>query len=98
MNANWFLKQLDTLPYLPCLDPERVYIPPIEVKDISGQTWDDIFCRVSRAESERDEKIRLERNRRVRMNIARILGYVGSYTSNYIYLGNIHWDGGNRNW
>ena len=94
MNANWFLRQLDTLPYLPCLDPERVYIPPIEVKDIPGQTWDDIFRRVSRAESERDEKIRLERNRRVRMNIARILGYVGSYTSNYIYLGNIHWDDG----
>ena len=28
------------------------------------------------------------------MNIAMILGYVGSYTNNHIYLGNIHWDDG----
>ena len=28
------------------------------------------------------------------MNIVRILGYVGNYDSNYVYLGNIHWDDG----
>ena len=94
LNANWFLRQLDRVPYLPHLDPERVHIPPIHVKDIPGQTWDDVFRRVSRAESERDEQIRLERNRRVRMNIARILGYVGNFNSDYVYLGNIHWDDG----
>ena len=94
LNANWFLRQLDRVPYLPCLDPERVDIPPVHVKDIPGQTWDDVFRRVSRAESERDEQIRLEKNRRARMNIARILGYVGNYNSDYVYLGNIHWDDG----
>ena len=93
-NATWFLRQLDRVPYLPRLDPERVHIPPIHVKDIPGQTWDDVFRRVSRAESERDERIRLEKNRRTRMNIARILGYVGNYNSDYVYLGNIHWDDG----
>ena len=94
LNANWFLRQLDRVPYLPHLDPERVDIAPIHVKDIPGQTWDDVFRRVSRAESERDDQIRLERNRRVRMNIARILGYVGNYDSKFVYLGNIHWDDG----
>ena len=94
LNANWFLRQLDRVPYLPHLDPERVDIAPIHVKDIPGQTWDDVFRRVSRAESERDEQIRLEKNRRTRMNIARILGYVGNFNSDYVYLGNIHWDDG----
>ena len=79
LNTNWFLRQLDRVPYLPHLDPERVHIPPIHVKDIPGQTWDDVFRRVSRAESERDEQIRLEKNRRNKLCPADVKAVMGEF-------------------